>query len=273
MMDRTDARKRASRYAFREGSAMAYADDEFPVNLDTGGQTPDTVTGMLQAAASPSALQSTSLGLFMKPEEIASISGLPNYAYAGNGGLTDYADQRVRQDVGGQQGAGGYTPTFDQVSLAPHKSDLSGLSLSGSSPEPGEKAELASKSASILGHLTDFWNVQNHLVGTVLGQEGAEMLGKFAEPVAAIAIPAEHAFKAYADTSQGAQPTLTWMGAGAKTATAFGGMGLGAMAGAMGGPAAPITIPLGAAIGAFAPEVLYRNTSNEQLGRAMDRAL
>jgi hypothetical protein len=34
---------------------MAYADDEFPVNLDTGWGPPDTITGMLQGAAAPSA--------------------------------------------------------------------------------------------------------------------------------------------------------------------------------------------------------------------------
>jgi hypothetical protein len=214
----------------------------------------------------------TSLALLMEPREIASVPGLADYGYSGNGGLGDYADQRVQRDVGGQQGAGGYAPTFDRMSLESHNLNPSGLNFSDVSPEPGEKAERAAKSASILGHLTDFWNVQNHAVGAFLGQEGAEMLGKIAEPVAAAAIPVENAFKAQADTSKGAQQTLTWMGAGAKAATALGGMGLGAMAGALGGPAAPITIPLGAAIGAFAPDVLYRHTSNEELGRAIDRA-
>lgn len=264
--------------AQQKGSAVAYVDDEYPVSLDTGNASPDSITGMLQGAASQPAPQGTALNLFMEPHEISSVPGLPDYAYSGNGTLGGYADQRVRQDVGGQQGSasspGGFVPTLDQVSLAPHNLNPSGLNISASSPEAGEKAEQASKSALILGHLTDFWDVQNHLVGAVLGQEGAEMLSKFAaKPIAAVAIPAEHVFKARADILNGAQPTLAGMGAGAKIATAFGGMGLGAMAGAMAGPAAPITIPLGAAIGAFAPELLYRNTSNEQLGRAMDRAL
>ena len=51
----------------------------------------------------PQPPRGTSLSLLMEPDEIASVPGLPDYAYGGNGGLGDYADQRVRQDVGGQQ--------------------------------------------------------------------------------------------------------------------------------------------------------------------------
>jgi len=62
----------------------------------------------------PQPPRGTSLSLLMEPDEIASVPGLPDYAYGGNGGLGDYADQRVRQDVGGQQGASGYRCSISQ---------------------------------------------------------------------------------------------------------------------------------------------------------------
>src|SRR3954463_8802497 len=108
-----------------KGSVMAYADDTFPVNLDTGEGASNTITGMLRGAASQPAPQRSALSWFMEPHEINSVPGLPDYAYA---------DQRLRQDVGGQQGteskSGNYASTLDQASLTPYDWNPSGLDLS-----------------------------------------------------------------------------------------------------------------------------------------------
>jgi len=55
---------------------------------------PQTITGLLQAAASQP-MRGNALSLMMDPGEIATIPGLPEHYYEGGAGLGDYADHQA----------------------------------------------------------------------------------------------------------------------------------------------------------------------------------
>lgn len=243
-------------------------DDQFPVNLDTGeggidAGAPNTITGMVRDWASRPPQRSSGLHLLLEPDEIATIPGMQDYTEAGS------ASPGANQLAGNPPGS---VSSLDRVSLAPYAGDP-GPNPSPALAESAGKTDQAATGVGILGHVMDGWNISNHGVGLFLGQEGADMLDKFTGPAAAALVPAEHALDAYAETSKGAPKFQTWAGAAGKTATTLGGMGVGAMAGAaLGGPFMEFTMPLGAAIGGLAPEWMSKQFSNQQFGRAIDRA-
>jgi hypothetical protein len=251
---------------------MAYADDTFPVNLDTGEGASNTITGMLRGAASQPAPQRSALSWFMEPHEINSVPGLPDYAYA---------DQRLRQDVGGQQGteskSGNYASTLDQASLTPYDWNPSGLDLSrtgrsSAGESTGDKLERGSKAADYFNTGIDWWNHQNKILGLHFGQEGPELLERYSKPVTRVLGPAAEALDTAADIAKGAPVVPTLSGGIIKGGSRLGGAALGAAGGGtlgglyFGTPGGVIGGVIGGLAGGAAPDWMYRNMSRQQIG-------
>lgn len=262
---------------------------------DTG--EPSTITGLLQAAASQP-MRGNALSLMMDPSEIATIPGLPEHYYEGGTGLGDYADPRVRQGVGGfgdlselsstpslpsagQASAepgnpAGYVPALDQVSLAPHDWNPSGLDISApatqsASSNPGEKYAQGGKAAEYFGNGIDWWNQQNKILGLHFGQEGPKLLEKYTGPVGTALGVIGNGLDAAGEIKNGAPVIPTVAGAGIKTVSSLGGAALGAAGGAAVGGV--IGGALGGIAGGVAPDWVYRNMSDQQLGEAAGRVL
>jgi len=213
----------------------------------------------------PQPLQSSALSLFMEPHEIASIPGLPAYAYKGTGaaGLENYADQRVRQDV-------------EKANELPHSVPLP--SLGDNQPPSGEKYQRAAHSLGIFGHVMDGWNLQNRAVDRVLRSGMAERLGKVVEKGNRVIEPIKNGLGAAAEMSNGAPAWPTVPAAGIKTAS---GIGVGMLGGALGGALAGAALgssagPIGAVVGGIAGGVLSDGVlgdNNRRIGEEAQRLL
>jgi hypothetical protein len=231
-----------------------------------------TLSGL--ANREPQPPHGTSLSLLMEPHEIASVPGLPDHAYGGNA-FGDYVDQRVQQNVGGH--AAGYAPSLDQVSLAPHDWNPSGLDLSeraGSSADEstGDKLELGSKVSDYFNTGIEFWNGQNKILGLHFGPEGPEMLESYSKPITKVLGSAAEILGTGADIVKGAPIVPTLSGGIIKGGSRLGGATLGAAGGgalgeaAFGPPGGVIGGVFGGLAGGIAPDFMYQNMSRQQIG-------
>jgi len=221
----------------------------------------------------PGMSDSSSLNWLMAPEAILAIPELPQHVY--DRAMKDRQSDPIAN--GGEE----HASSLDQASLAPSVSNSSGSDHSGvptvPAQRPGERYEQGSKATGYLEKAIDLWNGQNRILGLHFGQEAPEMLEKYTGPIAKGLIPLENGLAAASEIQNGAPALPTVAGASIRTGSTLGAMALGAMGGAelgtlLGGPAgAPVGGAIGGFVGGIAPDWVYGNASNGQLGEAAGR--
>jgi hypothetical protein len=244
---------------------------------DDGENFVPTPGGLLDGL--PSTDIGSSLHMFLEPKDIATVPGLPQHVY----------DEAARIDLARSSAANNQPPEYasqpGQVSLTPWSANSSGLDLSAPASrsadnpsEPNEKYEQGAKAADFLAKGIDLWNGQNKILGLHFGQEGPEMLEKYTGPVGKGLVALDNGLKAAGEIAHGAPALPTLAGAGIKTGSTLGAMALGgeggaALGGLAAGPIGSVVVgALGGVAGAFAPDWVYGNMSNQQIGEAAGRA-
>jgi len=225
----------------------------------------------------------SSLHLLMEPEDIATVPGLPQHVYDD---AARYARGAMAKDPSGVPAAMSgqpdeYVSRLDQVSLAPRNLNPSGLDLpvpatqlTDNQSKADEKYEKGAKAAEYLEKGIDWWNGQNKILGLHFGPEGPEMLEKYTGPAGKGLVAVENGLKAGGEIANGAPALPTIAGAGIKTGSTLGAMGLGMEGGgalgfAVGGPVgSTIGGVAGGILGGLAPDWVYGNMSNQQIGEA-----
>lgn len=216
------------------------------------------------------------LSLILEPKDIATIPGLPQHVY------DDAARQERRGPVGATGQPGGYVSSLDQVSLASQDLNPSRLDLSAPATQvtdkhsmTGEKYEQGATAAKYFGNAIDWWNGQNKILGLHFGEEGPKVLEKYTGPIGKGLVAMENGLKAGGEMANGAPVIPTVTGAAIKTGSTLGAVALGGQGGAAAGTAvfgAPVGTTIGGVaggiLGGFAPDWVYQNMSNQQIGEA-----
>ncbi len=159
------------------------------------------------------------------------------------------------------------------------------LQPGGGAAQAGDRFHRASGAVGIAGRMLDGFNLQNAALGALDGGRAAAKLGRVTGPLGAALVPLEHGFEGVSEIQKGAPVGMVAAGVASKSAVQGGGilagMGAGAKLGAgvslLFPAAAPVLIPVATAAGGIAGGYgtgkLLERTSNEALGRKVQRQM